>query len=182
MKRFFSTVAAGALALLALTAPAAGQGSGLAYIDTDEILAGIPEAAQAMQSLQADVRVYEQRADSLGREFQQMQQAFNNLPVTTTEQARQQEAQRLQQTFQQFQQQLQPLQQRAQQREQQLQLLIRPYLAQLGEVVEQVRRERNLAMIFNAGSSGLIAADTTLNLSDAVRERLVAAVRQQGGQ
>ncbi|HEV2149174.1 MAG TPA: OmpH family outer membrane protein [Longimicrobiaceae bacterium] len=176
MKRFLSASGLLALALLAgAVRPAEAQAPKFGYVNTDKILSGIPAAAQALQQLEAAATAYQTRADSLGRQFQAMQQAFSNLPVTATAERRQQEQQRLQTTMQQYQQQLQPLQQAAEEREQALQLLVQPYVRRIPEIVEQIRREQNYSMIFSVGESGLVAADPSLDLSDTVRQRLLAS-------
>lgn len=174
MKRNLFVLAAG-MGLLFGTVGAEAQQLRVGFVNTDRVLAGIPAASQALQEFQTAAAAFQTRADSLGREFQTMQQAFENLPVTTTAERRQQEQQRLQQTMQQFQQQLQPLQQRAEEREQALQLIVQPYMQRIPAIVEQLRKEQNYAMIFSVGESGLIAADPALDLSDTVRERLLAA-------
>jgi outer membrane protein len=180
MKRFLSVSGLLTLALLAGGIRSAdAQAPRFGYINTDKILSGIPAASQALQQLETAATAYQTRADSLGRQFQTLQQAYNNLPVTTTAERRQQEQQRLQTTMQQYQQQLQPLQQAAEQREQALQLIVQPYVRRIPEVVEQIRREQNYSMIFSVGESGLVAADPALDLSDTVRQRLLAAPAQQ---
>lgn len=177
MKRFLSV---SGLLTLALLAGGAGSASAQAapkfgYVNTDKVLAGIPAASRALQELQTAAAAYQTRADSLGRQFQTMQTAYNALPVTTTAERRTQEQQRLQTTMQQFQQQLQPLQQTAEQREQALQLIVQPYVRRIPEIVEQIRTQQGYSMIFSVGESGLIAADPSLDLSDTVRQRLLAA-------
>jgi outer membrane protein len=174
MKRFLSVSGLLALALLA-GGSASAQSPKFGYVNTDKVLAGIPAASRALQELQTAAGAYQTRADSLGRQFQSMQQAYNNLPVTTTAERRTQEQQRLQTTSQQFQQQLQPLQQAAEQREQALQLIVQPYVRRIPEIVEQIRTQQGYSMIFSVGESGLIAADPSLDLSDTVRQRLLAA-------
>lgn len=186
MKRFLSVSWMLALALLAGGIRSAeAQAPRFGYINTDKILGGIPAASRALQELQTAAQAYQTRADSLGRQFQTIQTAYNNLPVTTTAERRQQEQQRLQQTMQQYQQQLQPLQETAEQREQALQLIVQPYVQRIPEVVEQIRREQGYSMIFSVGESGLVAADPALDLSDTVRQRLLAsqpAAQQQPAQ
>lgn len=182
MKRFLSVSGLLTLALLAGGSVSA-QTPRFGYVNTDKVLAGIPAASRALQELQTAAGIYQTRADSLGRQFQTMQQAYNNLPVTTTAERRTQEQQRLQTTMQQFQQQLQPLQQAAEQKEQALQLIVQPYVRRIPEIVEQIRTQQNYSMIFSVGESGLIAADPSLDLSDTVRQRLLAAApAQQGAQ
>lgn len=176
MKRFLSVSGLLTLALLAGGVRSAdAQAPKFGYVNTDKILSGIPAASRALQELQTAAQAYQTRADSLGRQFQTMQQAYNNLPVTTTQDRRTQEQQRLQQTMQQYQQQLQPLQETAEQKEQALQLVVQPYVRRIPEIVEQIRREQSYSMIFSVGESGLIAADPALDLSDLVRTRLLAA-------
>ena len=176
MKRFLSVSGLLTLALLAGGAQSASaQAPKFGYVNTDKVLAGIPAASRALQELQTAAGVYQTRADSLGRQFQTMQTAYNALPVTTTAERRTQEQQRLQTTMQQYQQQLQPLQQAAEQKEQALQLIVQPYVRRIPEIVEQIRTQQGYSMIFSVGESGLIAADPSLDLSDTVRQRLLAA-------
>jgi outer membrane protein len=183
MKRFLSVSGLLTLALLAGGGTASAQTPKFGYVNTDKVLAGIPAASRALQELQTAAGTYQSRADSLGRQFQTMQQAFNALPVTTTAERRTQEQQRLQTTMQQYQQQLQPLQQAAEQKEQALQLIVQPYVRRIPEIVEQIRTQQGYSMIFSVGESGLIAADPTLDLSDTVRQRLLASPpAQQGAQ
>jgi outer membrane protein len=182
MKRFLSVSGLLTLALLAGgTQSASAQAPKFGYVNTDKILAGIPAASRALQELQAAAGTYQTRADSLGKQFQTMQTAYNNLPVTTTAERRTQEQQRLQTTMQQYQQQLQPLQQAAEQKEQALQLVVQPYVRRIPEIVEQIRSQQGYSMIFSVGESGLIAADPALDLSDTVRQRLLAAPPAQQG-
>lgn len=183
MKRFLSVGGMLTLALLAGGIRSAeAQAPKFGYVNTDKVLAGIPAASRALQELQTAAGAYQTRADSLGRQFQTMQQAYNNLPVTTTAERRTQEQQRLQTTMQQYQQQLAPLQQAAEEKEQALQLIVQPYVRRIPEIVEQIRTQQNYSMIFSVGESGLIAADPALDLSDVVRQRLLAAPPAQQGQ
>ncbi len=175
MKRFLSVSGLLTLALLAGgTASAGAQATKIGYVDADRALSGVPALAQAQQAFQTAAAAFEARRDSLARQFQPMQQAFQNLPVTTTAERRQQEQQRLQATEQQFSERLRPLEETARQRRDALQAAVQPYLERIPQLVEQIRREQGYGMIFSS-EAGLMAADPALDLTDTLRQRLLAA-------
>ena len=57
----------------------------------------------------------------------------------------------------------------AQQRQQEL---LGPILEQVGAVIETLRSEGNYSIVLDASKEGLVAADTTLDITDAVLARL----------
>ncbi|NIQ59380.1 MAG: OmpH family outer membrane protein, partial [Gammaproteobacteria bacterium] len=61
--------------------------------------------------------------------------------------------------------------QQAQARQQEL---MQPIMAKIERVLEEIREEQGYIMIFDAASSGLIAADPTLDLTSEVLQRLQA--------
>ena len=73
-----------------------------------------------------------------------------------------------------YQQHVQQLEQTAQQREAEL---VRPIMEQINKIIEQIRTENSYSFILDAGSQAgvVVAADSSLDITDAVIKRLVAA-------
>ncbi len=73
-----------------------------------------------------------------------------------------------------YQQRVQELEQTAQQREAEL---VRPIMEQINKIIEQLRSANGYAFILDAGSQAgvVVAADSSLDVTDQVIKRLVAA-------
>ena len=69
---------------------------------------------------------------------------------------------------------MQELEQTAQQREAEL---VRPIMEQINKIIEQLRTENGYSFILDAGSQAgvVVAADSSLDVTDQVIKRLVAA-------
>lgn len=173
MKRFFSVSGLLAAALLSfgVSGAEAQAAQKFAYINSQKILAEAPGSAQAQQTLQRESATYRTQADSMERDLQRLQDAFNSQQATLSATVKQQRQTELQQKFAAYQQRMNQLQQTAQQREAQL---VEPIMKRIRDTIELIRKEGGYAMIFDAGSSGMVAADTTLDLTDRVLARLRA--------
>jgi outer membrane protein len=73
-----------------------------------------------------------------------------------------------------YQQHVQELEQTAQQREAEL---VRPIMEQINKIIEQIRSENGYLFILDAGSQAgvVVAADSSLDITDQVIKKLVAA-------
>ncbi|HEX2095382.1 MAG TPA: OmpH family outer membrane protein [Longimicrobiaceae bacterium] len=175
MKRFFSFGGILAAALLAFgVSTADAQAVKIGFINSQKILAEAPGSAEAQQTLQREMGQYQTQVDSMQNELQRLQQDFERQQSTLSAQARQQRQQELQQRFTAYQQRMGQLQQTAQQREAQL---VDPIMRRIRETIETIRREGGYAMIFDAANSGMVAADSTLDLT----ERVLVRLRGTGG-
>jgi outer membrane protein len=206
MMRFFNTglIVAAGLALAAV-APAAAQAQAQAarfgYINSQKILAEAPGAIEAqkrfeqeMTGFRGEIQPMEKQLETLQKGLETQAQALQKLvqdyekqqATLTAEgrQTREQEILQKQEAFEsqrgEYQQQLltyqqkrQELEQKAQQRQQ---ALVEPIMKQISQVIEELRKEGNYAMIFDvAGGTMLVAADPALDLSDQVLARLKTA-------
>lgn len=146
----------------------------IAWINLGQILQAAPgytaaesTFAQEMKGFQAEVEKLQQQFDSTLNEYQKQAVVLSPSAKSTKEgQLRQ-----LQQTIQQR---ASELQTRAQQREKEL---VGPIEERVRGVIEGVRAERNIAVIFDVGAQGsnIVAADRTLDLTSTIVQRLKAA-------
>jgi outer membrane protein len=174
MKRFmsFGAVVTVMLAAFAVNPASAQQGTKLAYINSQKILAVAPGMTEAQQTLQAEMQKYQNELKTMETQLDSMQTAMEKQQSTLSATAKQQRQTELQQKFAAYQQRRSELEQTAQQREQDL---VAPIMKKISDIIEQLRKEGGYAMIFDAPRAGLATADTTLDLSDQVIARMKAA-------
>jgi outer membrane protein len=164
---FAAPTAAGAQARGAQ--PAAAPAARLAFINSQRILAEAPGARDAQQTFEREMQRHRIEVDSLEQGLEQAQQDFQRQQATLSPQVRQQRQQEMQQQFAVYQQRVAELEQAAQRRQSEL---VEPVMRQITDTIEQIRREGNYAMIFDASAGGLITADPAFDLTQRVIERL----------
>lgn len=174
MKRVFGTVLLTAAGLMLATAQGAtAQAQKFGYVNSGQIVAQAPGAAEARQSLEAEMQGYRTELDQLETQLDSLQTAYERQQASLSATARQQRQQELQQKFASYQQRAAELQQTAQRREQEL---IAPLMQRIAGVIEQVRSEGGYAMIFDAAAASVIvAADPALDVTEQVLAKLRAA-------
>lgn len=164
-------VTAGLMAASATTAGA--QTPKFGFINSGQIVAQAPGAAEARQSLEAEMQGYRTELDQLETQLDSLQTTYERQQASLSATARQQRQQELQQKFAAYQQRAAELQQTAQRREQEL---IAPLMQRIAGVIEQIRVEGSYTMIFDAAAgSVIVAADPALDLTEQVLARLRAA-------
>lgn len=173
MRRLTAFAATGLLALM-VASPAAAQSLKLGYIDSQQILQEAPGAAAAREQLQQELSQMQSEVQQMGEELQQAIEQFEQQQLTLSDQARQTRQEELLQRQQEYQQRLQQLEQQAAQRQQEL---VQPVMNRVNTVIEQIRREGNYTMIFDAAAQGIVAADPGFDLTPEVIRRL----REQEG-
>ncbi len=155
--------------------PASGQtATGIAYVNTEVILRQTPGYDAADSALAADRAVWQAELNGLREQLDSAQAAYEQQELVLSPQAREERISELQ-----------ALLQRAQAREQEIQQLnlerqrelVTPLEARIQGVIDGIRAERNLAMIFDVGNPTpiIISVDRSLNLTELVIERLQAA-------
>lgn len=170
----FRVLSTAVLAFLMLAAPAVAQdgppsGSTFVYLNSAEIIQSTPGAAEAQRTF--DQEIADRRAqlqedaavvDSLVQDYQQQEELLS----PQAKEQKQQEIRSRQQA----------LQQRRLQMENELgerqQELLQPILERVSNVIEQVRAERDYAMVFDISTEGVVAADPSLDITDLVKSRL----------
>jgi outer membrane protein len=179
MKRYF---VGSALFLLALAlggveaaeaqqrgAAATNQGTRFAFINSQKVLAEAPGAREAQQTFEREMQRFRTEVDSLEQQLEEMRVDLERQQATLSPQVRQQRQQAMQQQFTTYQSRLNELERTAQRRQSEL---VEPIMKRISDTIEEVRREGNYGMIFDASAGALITADPALDLTDRVLARL----------
>jgi len=174
LTRWFA-LATVALILVAQDAQAQGTpapGTPVVYVRGQLILQSAPGAAEASRTFErelADMRteLQEQAAvvDSVLQDYQRQE-------VLLSPQAKEQKQGEILNLRNQLQQRQGEMDAQAQQRQQEL---LGPILEQVGSTIEAIRSENNYSIVLDASKEGLVAADSVLDITDAVLSRLGAS-------
>jgi outer membrane protein len=165
------------LAFLLVAGAAKAQTLKIGYINSQEILANAPGAAEAQQQFQDQMSQYEQEAQQLQAEIQRMQQELEQQSLTLSPEAKQNRQEAIQQKAQQAQQRMQQLDQMAQQRRQEL---VQPVMDKISDVIEDIRAEGSYSFVFDVAAGAIVAADPSYDLTDEVVRRLQAQADTTG--
>lgn len=164
------------MALVALAAPAAAQQAPVrvAYVNSQRIMEVAPGRVEAEAQFEREVGAYRQQLQRMEDSLRTLAQAYERDQAGLTPQARQQRAQAVQVQETAFQARADTLNQQMQRRQAEL---VRPIMEQINRVIEQIRAEGSYAIIFDVASEGqtIVAADTTLDVTEQVITRLRAA-------
>jgi outer membrane protein len=165
-----STIAIAAVAPLAAQAPVAP--AKIAYVDTREIMAAAPGRAEAEAAFQKEVVVMQQQVKRMSDSLNAMVAEFQKVAPTLTQAQREKRQKDLEDKRLEYQERSQGLDQQAQSRQAEL---LQPILDQIKLVLEDVRADGGYTFILDIGqgSSGIVAADKNLNIS----ERVIAKLR-----
>lgn len=153
----------------AATAPMPPEGTPLVFVNTQAILPIAPGADSAQAAFEVVLQGFEEELQSLATEIDSMLAAY-----------RQQEAILDQAGKEAKQQEILDKQRAAQSRQAELEVesnrrradLLNPILERVRAVVEELRAERQYAIVFDIAESGVVAADSSLDITAAVLERL----------
>ncbi|MFL5574437.1 MAG: OmpH family outer membrane protein [Gemmatimonadaceae bacterium] len=175
MRSFFRAAPlALAIAAAAASRPAQAQQQGpikIAYLNSQVILQNAPGRAEAESQFEREMGGYRQQVQRMGDSLQTMIADYNKQEVSLSPAAKQTRQQTIRAREDAFQKRTQELEQKAQQRQVEL---VQPIMEKIQKVIADIRREDGYSMIFDAGSSAgaLVAADTTLNITGKVLERM----------
>ena len=160
------------------TAALPPEGTALVFVNTQAILPVAPgaEAAQAafeteLQGFRSELQGMAGRIDSLLADYRRKE----SLMDPAAKEAKQNEILDLQQAAQNRQLQLET------QSEQRRAALLEPILNNVRSVIEEIRAERQYSIVFDIAESGVIAADSTLDITSAVLQRMGVAADPAGG-
>jgi outer membrane protein len=181
MERVMKRVSWAAVVLTALAAaPAAAQQPNLsgplrlAYINSRMILANTPGRVEAESAFAREMAGARVEVERMRAQLDSAVATYNRTQVAMTPAARQTREGELRQMDQRLRERASELDQSMQQREQELSA---PLMLRINAVIEGIRAEMNISMIFDAASESraLITADPALDLTPLVIQRLRAA-------
>jgi len=164
-----------ALTLILLASVAATQQAGhrMGYVNLQLIMQQTPGYQQARDSFSTTEQAFRNEMDGLQSSYDSMVAAYQQQQVVLSPTARQEKETELRQFGARVQQRVQEIQNRLQRREREL---LAPLEDRVQAVIDGIRAERNLAIVFDvsAQGGGIVAADTNLDLTALVVQRLQA--------
>lgn len=174
--RSFVKTALGAVAftILAAGTTAAQGGLKIAYVNSQEIIAAAPGRAEAEAQIQKDMNSYRAQVKTMGDSLNALIASYTKSESTLSAAAKASKQKEIQDKEAEYQQRVQGLEQKAQQRQAEL---IRPIMEKINGIIEKIRAEDGYAMVLDAGNQSgvVVAADSTLDITDKVIARLKAA-------
>ena len=149
----------------------------VAYVNSDAILQQTPGFAEADSTFRAEFQVFEQEITVMRQQLDSAMAAYEQQRIVLSPAASEDKMNELQAMNQQAQDREQQLQTRAAERQREL---MAPLQTRIQTVLDGVRAERNLAIIFDTANpqTGIVSADPALDLTQLV----VSRVQGTGGQ
>lgn len=160
-----------AVALLGLAGPVSAQQQKIGYLDSRRVLQEAPGAQEARTAIQREMAGFQQRLQVLEDSVQQIFEEYQQRSLTLSADARRAEEQRIMAKRNELQARAQQLEVEANQKQTEL---MQPVMSRVEEAIEAIRVEGGYALILDATSGAIVSADTTLDLTMQVIERLKA--------
>ncbi len=159
--------------LYAQAAPAGGGGVRIGYVSMQAAIQADPQYAKAESTFTREAQGMQKELEKLQTQFDSSLADYNKSAVVLSPSAKQTKENQLRTLQQQLQQRNTDFQTRVQQREAEL---IGPITKRVQAVVDGLRAERNLSIIFDVGSqaSNIVSVDQALDLTPTVLLRLRA--------
>lgn len=152
--------------------PPPPPGTQMVFVNTQAILPQVPGAQEAQQAWQQELQQYNDQVQRLRAEVDSLLTAYRQQEITLTAEAKDERQQEIMDKQQKLQQRAAELEQKAGARQQEL---LKPILDRVGEVIEQVRQERQYTIVFDIAGSGVVAADPSLDITALVLEKIQAS-------
>jgi outer membrane protein len=173
MTLFTRALSAAAVFLIAAAAPVLAQSAStqkLAYVDSRKILDQAPGSPKADSLFKLELVGFEAEVKKMQDSFQKKVEDFNKVKPTLAAAEIEKRSQALGALQQEYSQKTQELQNQADQRRGEL---LQPVIDQIKLVLDDIRVEQGLSFVFDvSSSSGIVAADKNLDISDRVLAKL----------
>ncbi len=144
-------------------------GSPVVYVRGQVLLQQAPGAAEAARTFERELADMRTELQQQAAVVDSMLQDYQRQEVLLSPQAKETKQQEIMNLRTQLQQRQVEMDGEAQQRQQEL---LGPILEQVSEVIESVRTENRYSIVLDASKEGLVAADTTLDITNIVLSRL----------
>ncbi len=169
-------VGIGAIPAVESERPAQGA-TAVAYVNSDAILQQTPGFTEADSTFRAEFQVFEQEIVALRQQLDSAAAVYDQQRIVLSPAASEEKMNELQALNQQAQSREQQLQARASERQREL---LAPLQSRSQTVLDGVRAERNLALIFDVAhpQTGIVSADPLLDLT----QLIISRVQGTGGQ
>lgn len=167
------------VAAVAVPAAASAQGR-IAYIDSRILLSQAPGRAEAETALQKELAGFDAQVKRMGDSLNTMIASYTKAEVTLSPTAKETRQKAIRDREASYQQRADALREQAQQRQSEL---LGPIMERVNKAIADERAAGGFAFIFDVGSQGnaIVAADTTLNVTERVLTRLRATASTNPG-
>ncbi len=147
---------------------------GIGFVNTELILRQTPGYEQADSTLAAERAQYQAEANALQGQLDSAMAAFDQQQLVLSPQAREEKVTELRALNERIQGRMEELNNQDMERQREL---VSPLEARIQTVIDGIRAERNLAVVFDVANPNttIISADMTLDLTALVISRLQAA-------
>lgn len=147
-------------------------------VNSDLVLRQMPGFAAAESTFNNEMRSYQEEVRRLQQQLDSAQSAFDQQSLVLSPTAREEKVKQLQSLQNRFVQRSQEIQQRAQERQSEL---MAPLEDRAQRIIDGLRAERNLWLIFDVSNPGnqIVSADPTLDLTQIVISRIRSAAQGQ---
>jgi outer membrane protein len=176
MKSFVrATLVALALCTLAVTtASAQASTPKLAYINSQVILDQAPGRANVEAQFDKEMENLRKQVKQMDDSLNALLAAYQKAEATLSPAAKTARQKEITGKRDEYEKRAQALQMQAQQRQREL---VGPVMTQINQIIDAIRKEEGYAMIFDAGAGGgaIVAADTSLDITNKVIARLKTA-------
>ena len=149
----------------------------LAYINSTALIAQAPGAAEAQATFEREMARWQSEVQALTDSLQEMISNYEQQQVMLSPERRQERQREIDLKQVEYQQRTADLEEVASRRQQEL---VQPIFDNIRRVLVAIRIERGYSMIFDAAAGALIDADTTLDITPLVLERLNAQSGSEG--
>jgi outer membrane protein len=146
-----------------------GAATKLAYINSNEIISQTPGAAEAQQTFDREMARWQTEVQTLADSLQQLISTYEQQEIMLSPEKKQERQQEILQKRLEYEQRVNDLQEVAQRRQAEL---VQPIYDRITTALGQIRDQYDYSMIFDAAAGALIAADTTLDITALVIERM----------
>lgn len=162
--------------LLASAGAALGQAgptapAGIVYVNVQQVVQSAPGAADARATFDQELAQFRVELQNLTTAIDSMVRDYQRQEVMLSPQAKADKQQEILDKQKELQNRQTELEAQAEQRQQEL---LQPILERINRVIEQVRAENGYSFILDVAGAGIVAADTSLDITPIVNQRVQA--------
>lgn len=160
-----------ALVILGWSGTAPAQGLKIAFVDSHVLLRSAPGTTEAQQMLQRETAAFDAEVAKMSDSLKKMQKAYQDAEATLSPQSRTARQTELQTTLEKFSRNSDSLRELAGNRQRDV---LQPVYDLINKVLQDVRAEDGISVIFDLGADGqnVVAYDKNLDITDKVLERV----------
>lgn len=176
--RALSFIVVGLAILLAAPSAAHAQDNpSIAFIDSQAVMQQVPGAREAEREFAEIMQEYEGELEAMGQEIDDLITELQEQHQQLTPQQIEEREEEIRQKEIEYNLRVEELEQEAHQRRAEL---LDPILQRMSQTIEEIRREYEFEMVFDAASQAILAANPELDMTGEVIDRLTD--QADGGQ